>query len=719
MQKSRTFSENWHRVATMRVSLKATVSVRKQIFRGEIWYLIYDPFNNSFFRSRPEAYQFIARLRSNKTVEQVWEECLNKFPDSAPGQEDAISILTQLHHQNLLKYDGSTDSARVFERYEKRRQAEIRSRLMNIMFPRFHLFDPNPMLNRIETLIRWLTSPLSILIWVTTLGYGTKVLLDHFDTLYSNAEGVLAPGNWPLLYIGIVLIKVMHESGHAILCKKFGGDVHSVGLGLIIFTPLPFVDATSSWGFRSRWHRALVGCGGMIVEVFLASLAAIVWARTGEGTVHAVAYNIMWIASISTVFFNMNPLVRFDGYYIVSDIFDIPNLQGRSRQQLIHIIEFYLFGNQDSESPALSRFEAFWLAMYGVASMCYRFILFVAIISFVADKFLIVGLILVVACVVTWFVIPFWEGLTYMVTSPRLARSRARAISVTFLILGTTLSVLSFWPAPRRIRAPGILQPLNQIDVVSESSGIITDLLTPSGSMVTTGTPLVQLKSPDLDFAIREIRAEIVEVQAQTQERKVANSGDLDAVRKRMAFIQTRLATLLARRSKLKVTARLTGKWIDDGLLGIIGAHIARGSFLGRITDETEYRFAAIVTQDEASNLFFDGVTRKDVEVKISGQGHLDAPVMSFTVLGYQQYTLPSVALGWMGGGPVPVIMSDSTGLKTQEPFFEMRSRVQLTPQLQYLAGRRGIMRLTLGKEPLLWQWWRQLRQTVQRRYQI
>ena len=100
----------------MRVSLKATVSVRKQIFRGEIWNLIYDPFNNSFFRSRPEAYQFIARLRSNKTVEQVWEECLNKFPDSAPGQEDAISILTQLHHQNLLKYDGSTDSAREIGR---------------------------------------------------------------------------------------------------------------------------------------------------------------------------------------------------------------------------------------------------------------------------------------------------------------------------------------------------------------------------------------------------------------------------------------------------------------------------------------------------------------------------------------------------------------------------------------------------------------------------
>ena len=122
----------------------------------------------------------------------------------------------------------------------------------------------------------------------------------------------------PLLYLSLIFVKTLHEFGHAYFCRKWGGEVHIMGVMLMIFTPVPYVDATSSWGFRSHARRALVGAAGMIVEVFLAAIAAFIWASTAPGVIHSVAYNIMFVASVSTLIFNLNPLLRFDG----ADFFD-------------------------------------------------------------------------------------------------------------------------------------------------------------------------------------------------------------------------------------------------------------------------------------------------------------------------------------------------------------------------------------------------------------
>ena len=138
----KTFSESWHQVAGLKVSLRPTVRVRRQFFRGEKWYVLYDPFNNQYFRLRPEAHDFVIRLRPDRTVEEVWEECLERHPDSAPGQEDVIQLLTQLYFANILYYEMPADSAKLFERYRKRRQRDFRSKLLSIMFVRIPLLDP-------------------------------------------------------------------------------------------------------------------------------------------------------------------------------------------------------------------------------------------------------------------------------------------------------------------------------------------------------------------------------------------------------------------------------------------------------------------------------------------------------------------------------------------------------------------------------------------------
>ena len=154
-----TFSESWHRVAGQRLSLRPSVRARRQTFRGEPWVVLDDPFNNQFYRLRPEAYEFVARLGPDRTVEEAWRECIERFPGNAPGQEAVIQLLSQLYHANLLHYPTATDASALFERQRKQAQRETRSRLLNIMFARFPLLDPDRFLVRTLPVVGKLISP--------------------------------------------------------------------------------------------------------------------------------------------------------------------------------------------------------------------------------------------------------------------------------------------------------------------------------------------------------------------------------------------------------------------------------------------------------------------------------------------------------------------------------------------------------------------------------
>src|SRR5260221_3804596 len=253
-----TFSESWYRVANQRLCLRPSVKVRRQNFRGERWFVLENPFTNEFFRVRPAAYEFLARLDPKRTVEEVWRECLEKAPDQAPGQEAVLQLLAQLYFANLLQYAQATDSAGLFDRYKKRQQREWSARLLNLMFIRFPLLDPDRFLVRTLPVAGKLISVAGAVLWLIVVGAGLKVVADNWEAAKQQSQGILAPANLPLLYLGMVLIKTIHEFGHAYFCRKFGGEVHVMGVMLMIFTPMPYVDATSSWSFRSRWQRILV-----------------------------------------------------------------------------------------------------------------------------------------------------------------------------------------------------------------------------------------------------------------------------------------------------------------------------------------------------------------------------------------------------------------------------------------------------------------------------
>jgi len=688
-----------------------------QRFRGEKWYIFNDPFNNSFFRVRPQAYDFLIRLTPSRTVEEIWEDCLARNPDSAPGQEDVLQLLTQLYYANLLYTEQSSDSQALFERFRKRKQKEIQSRFLSIMFMRIPLLDPNRFLTRILPLIKRLLSPLGALVWFLVVGLAIKTVVDHFDMASQQAQGILAPGNLFLLYAGMVLIKSLHELGHALVCRRFGGEVHTMGVMLLVFTPLPYMDATSSWAFRNRWERAFVGAAGMITELFVAGIFTVVWAYTGQGTLHSLSYNIMFIASVSTLVFNGNPLLRFDGYYILSDLLDIPNLSTQSSLQLRHFAEKYLFGYKDSAGSAQTPKEAFWLSVFGILSGVYRVLVFTGIILFVADKFLLAGMIMALVCVVSWVIVPLYRFFNYLATSPRLERTRTRAVLVSSLLGFCVVLFVVACPFPNRFRSPGVLEAVHYIKVVNDAPGYVERLFVPSGTFVEIGTALMALSDKELDINTKNAHAQKDETKALIMRAMSGEIADLKPLQKRLETIENRLVDLENQKKDLVVTARQKGLWVAPTAKDRIGSWIPKGSMIGEIVDPSAFRFSTIVSQDDASNLFVDRIRK--TEVRIYGHEGKNVQVTSYRIIPFEQKKLPSAALGWYGGGEIAVSSKDDTGTLAAESFFSINADLQLSDGVSFYQGRAGKLRFTMAPEPLIVQGWRSLRQLLQKRYRI
>lgn len=712
-----TFSESWYRIAHQRLWLRPGVKVRRQNYRGERWIVIENPFSNQFFRMRPAAYEFVARLRPDRTVEEAWQECLHRFPDEAPGQETVIQLLSQLYFANLLQYEHAADSAQLFQRFKKRRQRELAARFLNIMFMRFPLLDPDTFLVKTLPVVGRLISPLGAVLWLAVVGWALKLVADNFDALKVQAQGVLAPGNLPWLYLGLVIVKTLHEFGHAYFCRKFGGEVHVMGIMLMIFTPVPYMDATSSWGFRSRWQRMLVGGAGMIVELFVAALATFVWAATAPGTLHSLAYNIMFVASISTLVFNGNPLLRFDAYYMLSDLLEIPNLSQRANGQLKYYCERFLFGVKKAEPSTRRRREAAWLIAYGITSGIYRVIVFGGILLFVADQFLILGILMALFCLISWVTVPTGKFLHYLASSPKLDRTRPRAIAVSAAIAAGLLLLLAVVPFPSHFRAPGVVQARQRTDVISEAPGRVVKLMAQPGSHVTAGQPLLQLSNPELELDIASTRARLAEIEARLRHAMNEAIANLKPLHSLAETATNRLAKLLKDHEDLTVRARHDGVWVAPGIEDYVGRWLMRGSHLGLLIDPREFDFVATVKQVDADALFARQIP--GAEVRLFGQAGHVVPVANWKVVPGGQRTLPSPALGWHAGGEMPVAMEDPHGRTAQEPFFEVQAAVPSVGAAALLHGRGGKIRFDLEWEPLLPRWIRRLHQLLQKRYGI
>ncbi len=359
------YSALWHRVENLRPKMKPGVRVERHVIRGEVWYVTRDRLTAASHRLSAPVYAILMRMDGERTVTQIWQEVVELFGADAPSQDQVIQMLGQLSTFDLVQADTLADGRELAQRAEQMRGKRWLQQIQNPLFFKLPLFDPHRFLSVTAHLVRPFFSPLGLLLWLAIVGWFVMQGITHWQELSGNfSDRLLAPDNLVILFVLFPAIKLVHELGHAYSTRIFGGEVHEVGLMFLVFMPAPYVDATASAAFDDKWRRIVVAASGMMAELVLAAAAMAVWINAEPGVLRSAAFNTMMIASVSTLVFNSNPLLRFDAYYIFADLVEIPNLASRAAKWWYWLAQRYLFGMREAVNPITARGESFWFAVY-------------------------------------------------------------------------------------------------------------------------------------------------------------------------------------------------------------------------------------------------------------------------------------------------------------------------------------------------------------------
>ena len=717
-QQRKIFHESWYRLAESKIALRASVQVHRQVYRGVVWYVLYEPFTNKFYRLPQGAYEFVSRLSVNKTVGEVWNGMLNSATGEIPGQGEVIEMLAQLYQSNMLMYDGIEDGAKLFERNQKQNRKKVKASLLNIFFLKVPLVDPDALLNKLRWLISCLISKPFALVWLLTVIVAAKYGVENFDALKDSTQGFLSPSNIGWVYVCTVFVKLLHEFGHASVVKRYGGEVHTLGVMFMLLVPLPYVDATASWSFRDKSKRMLVGAAGMLTEFFIASIALIIWANLGGGILKNLAYNVIIMASVSTVLFNINPLMRFDGYYMLTDLLDMPNLQQRSVQHLKYLLERYIFFKRDAEPVAETWSERVVYFFYGICSSVYRIFLFTGFIVAISQHYLLLSFFMGILLCLTMVIMPVGRFLKYIFASPGLALVRSRAVILTVLFFGSVLLFLFNVPVPDTFKAPGVIEARTYENVIVGESGVVEGIYHYAGA-VHKGDTLMQLKNQELENQLEEKRAQLRETTMSYYQALEDAPENMMPLEKRIGALKQELVKLEEDRINLTVIASIDGIWDIKDLDSYKGRFMHQGDSIGLLLDTSAFDFVAVVSQEEGSRLFAD--KPRTVSIRLNGDAFVEIQVENIMAIPAASDHLPSAALGWLAGGEVETRMSNAqNGEQTVEPVYIVRAQMSnnLPAGFKY-HGRTGKIRFDLGETPLAIQGIRKVRQALQKYYRM
>ena len=719
-----TFSESWYRVSELTPQLLGAVNVYRQHFRGRKWYVLQDPASNQFFRLNDPAYYFVAMLDGRRSVRQVWHHCVERWGDAAPTQGEVIHLLGRLHASNLLHGDLAPDAEALFKRYQKQLWRKVRGFLANLLFIRVPLWNPDRFLDRWVGVWGRCFTGYGCLMWGGIIGAGLWSVGGHGSELARQASGVLNPANLPLLYAALVVVKLLHEMGHAFACKHFGrqagsgGEVNQMGVTFLVFTPLPFVDTSSAWALRSKRQRIVVGASGMLVELAVAAIAAILWVHTAEGTtLHAIAYNIMFIAGVSSLVFNGNPLLRYDAYYMLLDLLEIPNLESRSRLYVCYLVKRYLWGVRQVHDPSHTPGEKGWLVFYAVASTICRVVVFAGIILFLAQTLFSIGVLAAAVLLIGWVLTPLLNLIRYLGTSPELHRQRMPAVLTSATAVVALLMAVGLVRVPDRCRIEGVVEPNHYSVIHMQTAGFVQNVLDSGSQTGPNGPPLIEASSPELETQRVRLLADLRQLQVNRQFAQTREAAQVQIMDEKMAALQEQIERINQELEALALRSPIAGAWVAPDIDRITGMYLPRGQRIGVVANLDDLRFRAVAGQDVAGRLIKEAQPLVDIRVK--GQPDIELAGRIETIIPAGQERLPSAALGYAAGGSTQIDLEDRSGRRTAEPFFEILVVPALGETGRVRPGQTMVLRFETLPKPLLAQGWRSLLQLFQRRFQV
>jgi len=681
------------RLGPARVGLRTDLRFFRHLFRAVPCYVVRDPLTMNCHRFTVEDYQVLVRLSAERSLADVFRELCEQGKLAHEDERDFYQFILSLHQLGFLNLPMSDDKA-LYRRYEAKRRSRWKQRTLGFLFLQIPLINPDAFLERTARVAAPLFTRFALFVWLALMTLAGSLAARHWQTLVHPAHSVLGGRNVPLLFVTLILLKVIHEFGHAYACKLRGGVVPEMGVFLVAFAPLAYMDATAAWGFTRKRDRLLVSLAGMYVELIVAAIALIVWATTASATTRLLAHNIVLLSSLVTVTMNANPLMRFDGYYILSDLLEIPNLRQKSQRFVRDIVKRGLFRTPVAATPQGVAIKVI-LFSFGVASSIYKATVVLSIAAVIATKVYLIGLGMAVFYVGGQVLRLLRSTTTYLWRSPEVAACRARAVMLSVLLLAGVPAGLLLIPVRSTVQAHGQLVREHEHVVRAAHEGVLKRVAVAPGDRVEPHTVMFELENPVLIEAMIESEAQLSA--AELRARALIHDDPVRArAQQQMATaVQAQVVDRQKQLEQLKVQPGVGGQVIECLTTDDEGRFVSEGFPMATVASG-RWRVRTLVT---AQDLAATGVQPGQVVEVRCASDPSHAAVGTITRIqpaGSRRITLPS--LTQLGGGEIVVAPADS---QADRPYFELVVELENPPERALRQGGTATIRLPCRSQPL------------------
>ncbi len=705
-------SPYWYRVASLKPRLRADVRITRQPTRGTDWFVLSRRDHTGQMRLNPAAWEVIARCDGNASLEAIWRHLGRSCAEALPSQNHLLPVLAQLVRQGLLHCDDWPD----LDEQDRQRQEDARKarwQRLNPLAPRLRLGDPTRLIKAchkpVESLIGAWGGMLAMMLivlaaltaWLQWTPLGRAVPAAFSDGRFLVLTWCLYP-----------LVKLLHELAHGVMLRHFGGRTPEIGVALLMLMPAPYVDATDANRLERGLHRAIVSAAGIGAELMLAALAMLLWPWVEPGLLRDGLLAIIVIGSVSTVVFNANPLIRFDGYYVLTDLLGLPGLAERSTQWWRHLWQQRLLG-LPAGPGALNPDERFWLVAYAPAAWAYRLSLLLWLANWLGSYSRVVGFGLLAIALMTQFVLPVGR-LIAMTGNEGVSLGQSFKARVRLAVALIALAGVSLVPVPDRATVQAVASLPDSARVKATQAGYVVDASDRDHREVASDTTVLALHDPLLDAQINTQISLVAGLESQwMQTLSGADPSMSQAHRKALEQARQRLAFLYDNQRKLQIDSPASGQFRLVQLeQDLPGRFIEPGDLLGVVRQPGDVVLRAALNEDQANRLRESETRTARVwhPGKRASESGMAARLTALTPDAIN--SLPSPALASRAGGPVTI--DEAAGeLTPAHPTYlaDLVSESSASPQ--WVAGQRVWVRLDFGHRSLLAQGVRALGQMI------
>ncbi|MBF0365529.1 MAG: hypothetical protein HQK50_08150 [Oligoflexia bacterium] len=491
--------------------LRSDLKISKAVRQDKITYVVKDPLKEQFYKFAKEEWAIIELFTGDLSVEEMAIKYNSAHLGKEIDTETVKSFQGSLEEMKLLEKDKSEQNVMLIEKMKELRKGQLLSKKGSIFYKRFPIVDPDQFFNRIIPKITFFWSKTFVIFSLTLMLTAIMMIIYRFNEfsmgvyqLFSFHE--MSFLNLAILWVIIYVTIAIHEIGHGLTCKYYGGDVHEIGFLLLFFQPCMYCNVNDAWLFDKKWKQIAVTIAGGYIEFFIGSIFTFIWFFTNPNTfINIISFQVMTICSASTVLFNFNPLMKLDGYYLLADALEVANLKENSLSYFKHIVVTKIFKMPSSEEDSYSPREKKILLSYGIASFFYT-------IGLLTGLFFMVQNLLLTKS--NWYIATTISGLVAYKLFFDHIKSAATFLFKFYLkhkelimqdkskkrlaIVATLLLLSLFIPIPYKIYGDCELEGSDLLLVRAQSEGVLKKFMVHDGAIVSAQAPLLELENETL-----------------------------------------------------------------------------------------------------------------------------------------------------------------------------------------------------------------------------